>query len=138
MKKPTRRGISREQSLEAVPVVNPSVRAVKSSAGLITLEIPRREDRLGRILITVCRVSPDVTKKIKLDDIGTFVWEMCDGKATIRVMIERLREQYRLEWKEAEVALVAFMRQLMRKRLVALLVEQKKPVTATRARKSRK
>jgi hypothetical protein len=121
-----KKGMTREDSLAAVPIVNPTVKAARSASGLITLHVPRREDNLGRILITVFRVSPDVTKKVQLDEMGSFVWELCDGKNDVRAMVERLRERYHLEWKEAEVSLAAFMRSLMKKRLVALMLEKKR------------
>ena len=60
-----------------------------------------------------------------LDQIGTQVWEMCDGRTTVEAMIRRLSEDHKLNNKEAEISLLAYLKQLGQKNLVGFVVEKK-------------
>ena len=52
------------------------------------------------------------TKPLQLDKLGTEVWELIDGKRSVRRIIEVFAETHRLQIREAEVAVSQFIRQL--------------------------
>lgn len=65
--------------------------------GFVVLLAPRFRNRILRRLIEA-RISPQRRNfRIKLDDIGSAVWHLCDGKKTVReiafVLIERFGER---------------------------------------------
>ena len=60
------------------------------------------------------------TKKLQLDAMGTFVWDLVDGKRTVRTIIQIFAKTHRLGNKEAEVSVTSFIRQLGRRGLLGL------------------
>ncbi len=72
-----------------------SVRIFASASdGLVTLGVPLRAPPLLRKVFG--RYTGETSERdIELDEIGSVVWEMCDGKTTIRNMIQHLSERYK-------------------------------------------
>ena len=124
-KKPTP-SLTREQSLSACMARTRTVRAEPGDEGGITLHVPFRASAL------VMRLSRWLgggagEARVELDEIGAFVWEMCDGDTSVREMIARLSERHQIGRKEAEVSLMTFLKTLMRRGLVSAIVEKEKP-----------
>jgi len=66
--------------------------------------------------------KPAGYKKIELDEVGSFVWDMCDGETPVSQMIDALIEAYKLNPKEAEVALLTFVKTLLTKNLASVVI----------------
>ena len=117
--------LSRTESLNAVVVASGGVLVREDAKGTITLVVPFKAsplvDRLSRWLGT----TSGGERKVELDEVGSFVWRMCDGRTTVREMIPRLADRYKMNRKEAEVSLTTFLRTLAGKRLVAVAVLKK-------------
>ena len=56
--------------------------------------------------------------RIRLDDVGTFVWKACDGRTPIALIAERLREQFGSSVEPAEQRLSRFVGQMRRSKLL--------------------
>lgn len=85
---------------------------------VVVLRIPRRQDWLGGILNRVI-VAPS-HRTVILDELGTDVWGLCDGKHTVAALIEAVAARYRLDRREVEVALLAYLRTLARRGFLLL------------------
>jgi len=114
--------ITRDESLDAVVVRNRAVQARENEGGGITLIVPFRASALVRRLSGYLGAADRGERKIELDEVGSFVWRMCDGQSRVREMIARLAEKYKLNRKEAEVSLTTFLRTLAARRLVVIAV----------------
>lgn len=122
--------LSREQSLASVPMRNTAVEAERADDGNIRLLVPRRESWWVRALARVFYVPE--THRLTLDEIGTFVWDLCDGRVNpdtkqvegndVRHIIQALCTRYKLHRKEAEVSVVAYLRQLAKRGIVGIVV----------------
>jgi hypothetical protein len=117
--------LSREQSLDAVVVASSAISIREREDGCITLGIPFRPTPFIAWLSRKLGVATDGERPLELDEIGSFVWRMFDGRTTVRQMIARLSEDYKLNRKDAEVSLTAFIRNLVKKRLVVLALRKK-------------
>ncbi len=113
--------LTREQSLNARPLRNPGVRVERDIDGVATLYVPFRTAGLAATLCRWFKVPPS-DAKFELDEVGTFVWDMCDGSLPVREMSDRLIDQYKLTRKEGEAALTIFLRNLVRRGLVLMVV----------------
>ena len=60
------------------------------------------------------------TKKLQLDVMGTSVWDLVDGKRSVRMIIQIFAKAHRLENREAEVSVTSFIRQLGQRGLLGL------------------
>jgi hypothetical protein len=111
--------VSKQRALASYPVRNQAVEWQGEGEETV-LVLRRREDWVGRML-TLFFVVPK-ERKIGLDAVGSYVWRRCDGRHTVAELIQDLAQKYRLNRREAEVSLTAFLRQLGRKRLIAIAV----------------
>ncbi len=81
-----------------------------------------RANRLRRGLARLLHLADRV--RVELDDIGRYVVERIDGRATMADLAVTLAAHLRLERREAEAALTAFMQTLLRRKLVSLRFEE--------------
>jgi hypothetical protein len=112
--------LTRRQALSALPVRNALVTAENLENGEKAITIPRRKDLLARILALIFAVPKQ--RRVVLDAVGADIWEECDGSHTVADIIAALAEKYRLDRKEAEVSVTAYMRQLGKRGLIAFAV----------------
>jgi hypothetical protein len=123
--------VTREDSLGAVVHRNQRLRAAHSAEGIVTLYAPFRSspmvEKLSRWLGGP-EEAPEA--KIELDEVGSFVWDMCDGQTTVREMIAKLAAKYKLGRKEASSSLTAFLRSLAQRNLVAVVILKPEGVTS--------
>jgi hypothetical protein len=94
----------------------------KTQAGEAQLTVIRQETWRVRLLAKVFYIPKE--RKVTLDEVGTVVWEMCDGRNTVAQMIESLATRYQLNRKEAEVSLLSYLRTLGQKRFIGFLVDR--------------
>lgn len=123
-KKKAEPSISPERFLKSIPVVNPVLKCEEDSNGLITLVVPVPKSGWVKKVIEV----PE-SKKVKLDEIGSKVWKRFDGKTDVDTIIEWMKKEFFITQREAEISLFLFIRKLMEKRFIALLVPSPKPGT---------
>jgi len=114
--------LSKEQLLKSKPFIPPDVEWKQYPSGEVAIILRRKESLKWKILGPLLRV-PKV-KKIMLDEIGSKVWLWCDGKTTIRQMIERLSEEHKMSLREAELSLVTYLTILSSKKLVIFKLEE--------------
>lgn len=121
--KESKPGVSRKQSLASVIVPNEAIPVTRESSGLVSLEVPFAPSTLIEKAARFLGGST-ATRRIELDEVGSFVWEMFDGRTTVREMIDRMSQQYKLNRREAEVSLTAFVKTLAGRQLVVVLVPE--------------
>jgi len=101
----------------------------------VSLVIPQKEKLWVKITSKIFMI-PD-KRVVVLDDVGSFVWTLCDGKNSIEHIIKRLCNKYNLTRKEAEVSLLTYMRQLGKRGFVGFAVSKEEYEKAQK-RKDRK
>ncbi len=75
------------------------------------------EGRVGRWLAT--RVG-DSHYRIRLDELGTFVWKSCDGATSVRDIVQSMREHFGPNVEPAEQRVMVFIRKMVHSRLLEL------------------
>lgn len=114
--------LSREDSLSARPVVNSLVRVDKGADGLITLQVPRKSTSLVRVVSRYFKLPP--YRRVALDELGTFVIELCDGEHTVRDIVDKFSKRFKLNRREAEISMGDFLRTLARRSIIALVIKE--------------
>ncbi|MCF8056525.1 MAG: PqqD family protein [Desulfocapsa sp.] len=114
--------LNRTQALECVPRQNNTVQWQKLDSGdiLFTYPIPlnRFFQSLHRKFSKNQAAIP--TKKLQLDQMGSFVWQLIDGKKTVREIITIFAKKYKITGQEAETAVTTFLRTLGQKGFIGL------------------
>ena len=107
--------------LASRPTRNDSLRWEQNDAGEVQVFIERQETWKVRLLSKAFYIPRE--RKITLDEVGTEVWQMCNGHNSVGQMIELLSDKYQLNRKEAEVSLLQYLKTLGQKRFVGFVLE---------------
>lgn len=100
--------------LEMVPERNREWRL--GADGAVRVLEPRfGASRLGRWLAGRLGAAPI---EVRLDSLGTAVWEACDGTTTVGEMLARLRQRFGPALEPADERLARFLRELERTRFI--------------------
>ena len=79
---------------------------------------PRRASILSKIF-----PEPE-EKRIRLDEAGSLVWELCDGEKTVKEIVDSLCERYKLLPREAELSLSSYLRSLSQRGLIGFIIPE--------------
>ena len=107
--------------LASRPPRNESLRWEQNDAGEVQVVIERQETWKVKLLSRVFYIPRE--RKITLDEVGSEVWQMCNGRTSVGEMIEDLADKYQLNRKEAEVSLLQYLKTLGQKRFVGFVLE---------------
>lgn len=122
-KKPTAGAINRAEALARKPVKSRHVAETRLETGEVLLEYPLAVRPMVAAVARHLGKSPeDLTqiKKLQLDALGTSVWDLVDGKRSVRRLIQIFAETHRLDNREAEVSVTQFIRELGQRGLLGL------------------
>jgi len=133
-KKPKGPALSRSEFLSLRPVRSPIVEWEKNEKGEIKLVIPlrkieekmkdRKKEKKRRVTI-FSRLFPEPEeKRIQLDEIGSIVWELCDGEKTTKEIVDFLCQKYKLLQREAEISLSSYLNSLAKRGLIGFIIPE--------------
>jgi len=112
-----------EAWLDLVPGRNEDVKTSESEGGVVVL-IP-----MDSPLDFLAKRIHGGYRKLKLDGQGAFVWNLCDGKRSVREIGNRLRERFGEEPEPLYERLVVFLMDLRRRHLIDLKSPEERTVT---------
>ncbi len=113
--------LTRQQCLAAIAVRNPLAEAKDLKDGQLEVILPLQKTRLGKWFSFGSEKT--LERRYQLDAFGRDVWEMIDGKKTVRKLIEKFAAKHGLNLREAEVSMMAYLRTLAGRGIIALAVE---------------
>jgi len=93
----------------------------KDDNGLVVLIVPHSENWFTRKFLPKPK-SP--AGKVKLDDIGTFVWEHCDGTRTIKAICEAMLEIFGEKINSVEDRTVTFLQTMYGEKFISLFKKE--------------
>ena len=111
--------IDRKVALAILPVRNPLVQWERKGKEVV-LTIPMRDGMLAKIAKRIVKGLPD-TRQIALDDVGSSVWELCNGERDINGIVQAVSSDYKLTRREAEASVTMFLQTLAKKNLIGLM-----------------
>lgn len=117
--------------LNSRPARNELVKWESKESGEAEITVTRQENWKIRLLSKVFYIPKE--RRITLDEVGTEVWQMCNGSTTVGQMIERLSDKYQLNRKEAEVSLLAYLKTLGQKHFIGFVLEGQRAKTSKKA-----
>ncbi len=115
--------LTKEQAMAVKPVINPVLTWNVNENGEVSITIPVRNDRTGRILGRL--FGTPKSKQLVLDEVGSSVWQMCDGQHGVGLIISELCKKYKLNKREAEASVTMYLKMLAERNLVGLLLDAK-------------
>ena len=111
-----------EQVLLSRPIRNEGLHVEPLPDGGIRMIVERRRGWWIKVLAVVLPIPK--RHPIELDEIGKQVWELCDGEHTLQDMVKVFQQRHKLRRAEAEWSLRNYLRDLGKRGLVAIVVQQ--------------
>ena len=68
-------------------------------------------------------LHPSSRKTVVLDEVGTELWDLCDGKRTVEDIIDEFSAAHRLSFHEARVAATNYVKSLVERGVLAIVVQ---------------
>jgi len=106
----------------AIPVQPENVDQRRDSSGMIHLRLHIERQGVAKKIADWLRY--DYSRKIELDENGTFYYSHVDGETPLAVIVEKLTEKLGVEPRQAEEAVILFTKKLMTMNMLALKVPQ--------------
>jgi hypothetical protein len=113
-----RQPMSSKQMAKTRPVQNGAVSVSKANSGAIQLVAPLQQQGRGFASAVAKWMQAPDTKTFELDEVGAFVWELCDGKHTFEGISKELCRRYKMNRVEADASLAAYLQTLGQRRLI--------------------
>ena len=107
---------NREAVLRLRPVRNTAIQWQENEHGEAELTIPYRKDRLARIVAFLVHLPE--ARKVLLDEVGTYVWRMCDGNHTVEAIVRAMIKEYKMNRAEVEASVARYLQMLAERRFV--------------------
>jgi hypothetical protein len=121
--------VDRQATMVLRPVRNTKLTWEKRDSGETILSVPLNESasRFARWMAKRMKV-PD-TRRVELDEVGSFVWELCDGQHTVESIVAKTGSQYKMNRREAEVSVTMFLQMLHERNFIGFYkrVSKKNP-----------
>lgn len=114
--------LTREQAMSARPVRNPALRCERNENEEAVVHLPRRKDFLGRLLAWAFFVPE--SRPVVLDEVGTFVWDQCDGTNTVTDLVALMADRYNIGRREVEISLTEYLKTLGKRGMVGMLIDR--------------
>lgn len=111
--------IDRKVALAIVPVRHPLIEWERKGKEII-LTIPTRDDRFAKVVKKIVRNLPE-TRQVGLDEVGSSVWELCDGERNIDSVVQSIARSNKLTRREAEASVTMFLQTLAKRNLIGLM-----------------
>ena len=115
------KGLDREESLNAIPVVNSGVKIIEERKdGIVLSVLVKRGDGF------FSKFQPPVMlKQLELDMLGMYVFKLIDGKNTAMDIINSFVKEFKVNRREAELSCVEFLKSLIRRHVISIVVPKK-------------
>ncbi len=108
--------------LAVIPVRPEAVETREDSRGMLHLRLNQAPEHTGLGAKVAKWLKYDYSRKLELDEYGTFYYAQIDGKTTLDIIIDRMAKRLNVDRKKAEEAVVLFTKKLMMMNMLALKV----------------
>lgn len=114
--------LTKRQALTLTPVKNIERSETTLDSGVVVIHYPvTMRPWMAKWIQRFKGPSPQTgSRKLQLDDLGTEVWNMIDGKRTVRDIVDAFAEAHQLEDREAETAVTQFLRDLGKRGVIGM------------------
>ena len=109
--------------LSSVPCVNNAGTTTPQSDGGLVVKVPL--NRPGWLVPPISWILPFSShRKIRLDEIGNEVLNLCDGKTSVETIIEKFAGKNKLSFREAQLPVTKFLREMTQRGIIVIVGPQ--------------
>lgn len=116
---------TRRDALDCIPEKNSQIEEKADSEGdlLLSYQVQVKPWFQGVFKKITKSKNTLVTRKLQLDTLGTSVWQMIDGRKSVKQIIREFQELHKLNSREAEISVTSFLKELGKRGLLAMKVK---------------
>src|SRR5207249_834922 len=104
--------VDRQAALILRPGRNSALTWEKRESGEMILTVPQNE-RVSKLTRLMAKwLNAPTERCVELDEVGGFVWELCDGHHTVETIVQKTSREYKMNRREAEVSVTMFLQML--------------------------
>ena len=112
--------VSVREVLATVPYRNEAMEIERRKDGGLLASVPIRKPKY--LVPPLSWIIPfSDRRRVELDAIGASVLDLCDGKRNIEAIIEKFAFEHKLSFREAQLPVIEFLKQLAERGLVAIV-----------------
>jgi hypothetical protein len=108
----------REAVFKLRPMRNGAIEWKTDDEGQATLTVPHRTDHFGKLVSSIFRLPE--ARNVQLDEVGTFVWNLCDGNQTVDAIVKQTSKEYKLNRREVEISVTTYLQMLSERNFIAM------------------
>ena len=112
-----------DTQLRSIPMKNEAV-TVRQRGQAAEVAVPMQQRAWSRFLGHFLKLSKQ--KSVELDELGTEIYEMCDGVNTVEDIIDSHQQRWKLSFFESRAMVLQFMKQMMRRNLIVIVAPKGK------------
>ena len=111
--------VDRKAIMNLRPLHNPLLKWEKHETGELILCVPINKE--GNIVIRTLSkwYKLQDERHVELDEVGAFVWELCDGGHTVESIVQKTGRHFKMDRREAEVSVPMFLQMLYERKFIA-------------------
>lgn len=114
-----REGRSWKRMLQARLVRNAAVRVEPAADDRVTIHVKTAKPRF--MVPPLSWIVPVRRERVvRLDRLGTQIWNLCDGRKTVEEVVDAFAARHRLTFHEAKVAVTGYAKTLIQRGLLVI------------------
>ena len=118
----------RQSAMTLRPARNEKLTWDKQESGETILIVPQNEKVSFLTRMMAKWLNAPTERRVELDEVGGFVWEMCDGKRTVETIVHTTGREFKMNRREAEVSVTMFLQMLHERNFIGFYKKSNKPV----------
>ena len=108
--------IDRSKIFSLRPIRHQAIEWETNNEGEAVLQVPHRKDKLGKTVSYWFRLPE--SRAVQLDEVGTFVWNLCDGSSTVESIILQTSKKYKMNRREVEISVTTYLQMLAERHFI--------------------
>ena len=118
--------VDRQATLTLRPGRNSLLTWERSETGGMVLTVPQNQ-KAGKFTKAMAKwLRAPTERKVELDEVGAYVFEMCDGSHTVETIVQKTGRQYKMNRREAEISVTMFLQMLHERNFIGFYKKVKK------------
>ena len=114
-------GASWKQMLAARPVQNAAANVERTDADSLKITVQKQKPRFMVPPLSWV-MTPKLYRTVVLAGLGREIWDLCDGSRTVEEVVDAFADRYRLSFHESRAAVTGYMKLLVQRGALAMVV----------------
>ena len=117
--------MDRQGAMILRPAHNSNLKWEKQVSGETVITVPQNKKVNPLVKWMAKWVNAPKERRVELDEVGGFVWELCTGANTVDVIVQKTGREFKMNRREAEVSVTMFLQMLHERKFIGFYKKSK-------------